>query len=222
MELVYSQRRDRQESAELPDRDLAVRARGGDMVAFEALVTRKTSAVVSLARRIVGNGEDARDVAQMVFLRVWNEIHRYDELSRGILHFATNGHDFEVLARSAEALRALGADRQVKSAPECLELEPALSESEAPVTGGVYTPGDESGDAHRFTQELARLSAQRGVRFRYGSRLKALRASNGKVEAAVLEDGEVTADAYVVALGSYSPLLLNPLGVHVPVYPLKG
>jgi RNA polymerase sigma-70 factor, ECF subfamily len=111
MELVYSQHRDRQESAELPDRDLAVRARGGDMVAFETLVTRKTSAVVSLARRIVGNTEDARDVAQMVFLRVWNEIHRYDEkysLNTWLYRIATNlSIDFLRSARSRE--RAHGA-----------------------------------------------------------------------------------------------------------------
>jgi RNA polymerase sigma-70 factor, ECF subfamily len=111
MELVYSQRRDRQESTELPDRDLAVRARGGDMVAFETLVTRKTSAVVSLARRIVGNSEDARDVAQMVFLRVWNEIHRYDEkysLNTWLYRIATNlSIDFLRSARSRE--RAHGA-----------------------------------------------------------------------------------------------------------------
>ncbi len=111
MELVYSQRRDRQESVELPDRDLAVRARGGDMVAFETLVTRKTSAVVSLARRIVGNTEDARDVAQMVFLRVWNEIHRYDEkysLNTWLYRIATNlSIDFLRSSRSRE--RAHGA-----------------------------------------------------------------------------------------------------------------
>ena len=111
MELVYSQNRDRQESVELPDRDLAVRARGGDMVAFETLVTRKTGAVVSLARRIVGNSEDARDVAQMVFLRVWNEIHRYDEkysLNTWLYRIATNlSIDFLRSSRSRE--RAHGA-----------------------------------------------------------------------------------------------------------------
>jgi RNA polymerase sigma-70 factor (ECF subfamily) len=79
MELVYSQSRHRQESAELTDSDLAVLARGGDSVAFETLVLRKTPAVVSVARRIVGDAEDARDVAQMVFVRVWGELHRYDE-----------------------------------------------------------------------------------------------------------------------------------------------
>jgi D-amino-acid dehydrogenase len=149
---------------------------------------------------------------------------RYDELSRGILHFATNGHDFEVLARSAEAVRALGVDRQVKSAPECLALEPALKDAQVPVTGGVYTPGDESGDACRFTQELARLCAARGVRFRYDSTLKRINEAGGTVTGVLLEDETeaIGADAYVVALGSYSPLLLNPLGVRIPVYPLKG
>ena len=111
MELVYSQSRDRQVSAELPDRDLAIRARGGEMVAFETLVTRKTTAVVSLARRIVGNTEDARDVAQMVFLRVWNEIHRYDEkysFNTWLYRIATNlAIDFLRSSRSRE--RAHGA-----------------------------------------------------------------------------------------------------------------
>ncbi len=111
MELVYSQSRDRQVSADLPDRDLAIRARGGEMVAFETLVIRKTSAVVSLARRIVGNTEDARDVAQMVFLRVWNEIHRYDEkysFNTWLYRIATNlAIDFLRSSRSRE--RAHGA-----------------------------------------------------------------------------------------------------------------
>jgi len=111
MELVYSQSRDRQSSADLPDRELAIRSRGGEMVAFETLVTRKTSAVVALARRIVGNSEDARDVAQMVFLRVWNEIHRYDEkysFNTWLYRIATNlSIDFLRSSRSRE--RAHGA-----------------------------------------------------------------------------------------------------------------
>ena len=147
---------------------------------------------------------------------------RYDQLARGILHFATSGRDFEVLARSAEAVRALGVERQVKSAPECLALEPALRDSEVPVTGGVYTPGDESGDACRFTRELARLCAARGVRFRYDSPLKRIEARGTQVSGIVLENETMRADAYVVALGSYSPLFLDPIGVRIPVYPLKG
>jgi RNA polymerase sigma-70 factor (ECF subfamily) len=103
--------REHRELVEMPDRDLAIRARDGDLSSFEILVTRKTPAVVSLARRIVGNGEDARDVAQMVFLRVWGEIHRYDQRyswNTWLYRIATNlSIDFLRSARSRE--RAHGA-----------------------------------------------------------------------------------------------------------------
>lgn len=106
MELVYSERLERKGLTELPDRDLAIQARGGDMLSFETLVSRKTSAVVSLARRVVGNVEDARDVAQMVFLRVWKEIHRYDDkysFNTWLYRIATNlSIDFLRSARSRE------------------------------------------------------------------------------------------------------------------------
>lgn len=106
MELVYSEDRRRQETRELPDRDLALQARGGDMVAFEALVLRKTPAVISVARRIVGNVEDARDVAQMAFLRVWEQLSRYDEtysFNTWLYRIATNlSIDFLRSSRSRE------------------------------------------------------------------------------------------------------------------------
>src|SRR5712692_543595 len=79
MELVYSESSRRREAVELSDLELAREARRGDMVAFETLVARKTPTVLSIARRIVGDREDARDVAQMVFLRVWAQLARYDE-----------------------------------------------------------------------------------------------------------------------------------------------
>jgi D-amino-acid dehydrogenase len=140
---------------------------------------------------------------------------RYDELERGILQFATNQRDFESLARHARP-------DQVKSAQECIALEPALAHSRDPVIGGVYNPGDESGDAHRFTAELARAAAEQGVQFRFNTSIESVETAGGKVTALRAEDGTLTADAYVVSLGSYSPLLLAPLGVRIPVYPLKG
>ncbi len=111
MDLVYSENRQRQEATELPDRELALRARRGDMVAFETLVTRKTPAVISVARRIVGDVEDARDVAQLVFLRVWEQLARYDEqfsFNTWLYRIATNlSIDFLRSSRSRE--RAHGA-----------------------------------------------------------------------------------------------------------------
>ena len=106
MELVYSEGRRRQEVLEAPDRELAIQARGGDMLAFEALVLRKTPSVVSVARRIIGNPEDARDVAQMAFLRVWEQLARYDEtysFNTWLYRIATNlAIDFLRSARSRE------------------------------------------------------------------------------------------------------------------------
>jgi D-amino-acid dehydrogenase len=148
----------------------------------------------------------------------------YDQLSRGILHFATGARDFEALAAAAESMRALGIAREVKSAAECLALEPALRSSHDPLAGGVYTPTDESGDAHRFTRELAALASQCGVAFRFDTPLQAMEVEDGRVSAVRVRDDKqrLSADAYVVALGSYSPLLLRPLGIRIPVYPLKG
>lgn len=146
----------------------------------------------------------------------------YDELERGILHFATSAGDFDALARHAEAVRAFGIRREVKSAAECRSLEPALQYSDAPIAGGIYTPEDESGDAHRFTQELAGLATQRGVRFELDTSVIALHVAAGGVEAVDTSKGRITADAYVMAMGSYSAPLLRSVGVRIPVYPLKG
>jgi len=148
---------------------------------------------------------------------------RYDHLERGILQFATRQRDFDAMARDAEALRALGAASEVKSAAECLQLEPALRHSSEPVVGGVYDPGDESGDAWQFTQELARIAASRGVAFRFGAAVEAIEAEGDRVRQIRLSNLSIEkADAYVVSMGSYSPLALAPLGIRIPVYPLKG
>jgi RNA polymerase sigma-70 factor, ECF subfamily len=111
MELVYSRQREQQKSVEIDDRELAVRARGGDMVAFEALVLRKTPAVVSVARRIIGDAEEARDVAQLVFLRVWDSIARYDEkysFNTWLYRIATN-LSIDFLRANRSRARAHGA-----------------------------------------------------------------------------------------------------------------
>jgi D-amino-acid dehydrogenase len=147
---------------------------------------------------------------------------RYDELSRGILHFCTGERDFEALAGHAEAMRALGLSRELKSAKECLAIEPALEDSQSRIFGGVYTPEDESGDARKFTQELARLCREKGVRFEAEKTVDGLETSGERVESVRLGHERLRADAFVVSLGSYSPLLLKRLGIRIPVYPLKG
>ncbi len=124
-------------------------------------------------------------------------------------------------------MRRYGCEREVRSADECVALEPALADARARLAGGIYTAGDESGDAQRFTAALAREAAARGVAFRWRTTVAALAVEGAAVRGAHCVDerggGELlAADACVVALGSYSPLLLRPLGVPAPVYPVKG
>jgi D-amino-acid dehydrogenase len=130
----------------------------------------------------------------------------YDALSKGILQFFTEERD----------LRAAEGHGQAMTAEECLALEPALRHAEEKVLGGLYMKDDESGDAHKFTTALAALAQQKGVAFKFDSAIATLQISAGRITS------DLKADAYVVALGSYSPLLLAPLGIRIPVYPLKG
>ncbi len=130
MELVYSRQREEKKAAEADDRELALRARAGDSVAFETLVVRKTPAVVSVARRIIGDAEEARDVAQLVFLRVWDSLGRYDEkysFNTWLYKIATNlSIDFLRANRSRE--KAHGATLHlVRRREASIEEEATLS-----------------------------------------------------------------------------------------------
>lgn len=146
----------------------------------------------------------------------------YDHLGKGILHFCTDSADFEALAAHAGEMARLGIVREVKSAAECVAIEPALHASQDPVVGGAYAPQDESGDAHAFTVKLAALAEARGVRFLRRATIEALEVEGGRAVGARLGSGRLGADAFVMSLGSYSPRLLRPHGIAIPVYPLKG
>lgn len=151
----------------------------------------------------------------------------YDQLSRGILHIYTDPKELEAAAAAARIMRDFGLDRDMVSAERCLEIEPALAGARHLLAGGDFTPSDESGDACRFTQALAAEGAARGVEFRYATTVERLLREADCISGVVVRDGEgrqqtLTADAYVVAAGSYSPLLLKPLGIRLPVYPAKG
>jgi D-amino-acid dehydrogenase len=150
----------------------------------------------------------------------------YDQLMRGILHVYTEQKEFDAAISAASLMREYGCDRQVKTREECFAIEPALKNSEAPIVGATYTANDESGDAFKFTQQLAQLCSARGVVFRYGSEIRELFIEGGRVAGVVLMAGNsqevLTADAYVIALGSYSALILRDAGISLPIYPAKG
>lgn len=147
----------------------------------------------------------------------------YDHLERGILHFYTDPAEYRAAVHAAGIMREFGCDRKLLSVDECIALEPALASSASALVGGDYTREDESGDAHAFTRQLAAHCRRIGVRFMLGDGIRALERKDERVSAVLTDTGErIEADACVVALGSYSPLLLRPLGLRIPVYPAKG
>ena len=152
----------------------------------------------------------------------------YDDLQRGILQVYTDEAGFASAAKAAELVRRYGIAREVKTADECVAIEPALRHRRDWIAGGTYTATDETGDARKFTQELAALAAQRGVDIPLWRQRRVARVAKGvrlSAFASSMRQGReevLTADAYVVCLGSYTPLLLAPVGVQALVYPAKG
>ncbi|MFT0532471.1 D-amino acid dehydrogenase [Castellaniella hirudinis] len=152
---------------------------------------------------------------------------RYQHLQRGILAFYRDPREFEHAQASAALMRELGVDRQVVDAAEVLRIEPALAAMRDPLVGGDFTQADESGDVHLFTRALAARAQAAGVVFRFNTRVNRLVAVDGRVSVAELVEPDgffrpARADAFVVALGSYSPRLLAPLRIACPVWPVKG
>ncbi|MCX7171669.1 MAG: D-amino acid dehydrogenase [Proteobacteria bacterium] len=147
----------------------------------------------------------------------------YDHLERGILHLYFDEREFAHAIRQAALMREFGCERIVKSAAECHLLEPALIHGKLRLVGGTFTAGDESGDACKFTQALAALGARRGIDFRYEQPIEGLQQQGGRITGVRLQGGEIlSADGYVVALGSYTPMLLRPLGIRLALVPGKG
>jgi D-amino-acid dehydrogenase len=174
--------------------------------------------------QIVRLGTYSRDMLQQLRRDVGIA---YDERTQGILHFYTSEKEFDAAEAPAAQMRALGCDRRVISADEAVRIEPALRHIRPQLAGATYTAEDESGDANRFARELVRRCEADGVRFLMSHTVTALRAAGEAIDHVEATDNEgrfqrLRADAYVLAMGSLSPIYAEPLGISLPIYPAKG
>ncbi|QID18558.1 D-amino acid dehydrogenase [Nitrogeniibacter mangrovi] len=178
---------------------------------------RNTRAIAALARYSRRCLAQLRDEAGL----------DYPHTERGILHLFFEADD----VRAIPARVAVLAQHQIRAeacdAARCVEIEPALAHMAQPPLGGIYAPDDESGDAHAFIDALAARLQADGVRFRFGTRIEGIDHQGDLVEGVrvVAADGRperIEANSYVVCLGSYSPMLVAPLGERLPIYPVKG
>ncbi|MBQ0942797.1 D-amino acid dehydrogenase [Ideonella sp. 4Y16] len=152
----------------------------------------------------------------------------YQRLERGILHFFSSAADAEAGFAAAELMRRHGVDRKILTREEVLKVEPALATFGPNIHGGTFTASDESGDARVFTQELARLCAERGVQFLWGHDVLGFETAAGAVSGVRIAERAsglartIDGEQVVVAMGSYSAPLLRRLGVSLDIYPAKG
>ena len=185
--------------------------------------------------QIVALGAYSHQAHQALVRSLGLEFHR---LERGIAHFFCDQASFDAAGHAVELMRRHGVQRRLVSREELLQIEPAFRSYAAHISGGTYTPTDESGDARLFTQQLARHCAQQGAQMLFGHEVLSLQASGGAIKSVAVRacqqraGGEkdpqnspiqhLRADAVVVACGSYSAPLLRSVGLRVPIYPGKG
>ena len=169
--------------------------------------------------RMVRLAEFSRD--RLIDLRTRTGI-SYDERSRGTLQLFREQRQLDGIGKDIAVLQADGVPFEVLDPAGCIAAEPGLASSDVPLAGGLRLPNDETGDCFKFTTALADMAKANGVTFRQGTTVRRLAQVAGKIDHVETDKGNIFADAYLVALGSYSPLLLAPLGIRLPVYPVKG
>ena len=169
--------------------------------------------------RMVRLAEYSRDC--LIALRAETGIH-YDERTQGTLQVFRTDKQVDAAAKDIAVLREGGVPFEVLDRAGCVAAEPGLAASAHLIAGGLRLPGDETGDCQMFTEGLAARAAAIGVTFLWGTSVLRIDTAGGRVSRVVTDTGALTADAYVLAMGSHSPLIARPLGLRLPVYPVKG
>lgn len=146
----------------------------------------------------------------------------YDDRALGTLQVFREQRQLDAAVSDTAVLEHFGVPFAMLDRDGCVGKEPALGRVRDKVVGGLWLSGDETGDCYKFTQRLAEMAGGLGVDFRFNTRIRRLCADGARIVGVETDVGTVRADAYLVALGSYSSLLLKPLGIDLPVYPVKG
>jgi D-amino-acid dehydrogenase len=146
----------------------------------------------------------------------------YDHGTGGVLQIFQTDKEVEAAHHSAKVLESFDVAHRLVSPKEAIEIEPALDYRTIPLAGGLHLPNDETGDCHLFTTRLAAILKSKGVVFQFDTTIQGLMAEGDTVTGVVTSRGTLTADRYVVALANDAPSLLRPLGIDIPVYPVKG
>ncbi|CAM4086494.1 D-amino acid dehydrogenase [Roseateles saccharophilus] len=147
----------------------------------------------------------------------------YEQRTGGTLQVFRSQAQLDAVEKDITVLRECGVPFELLDRDGLARVEPGLAHARDRLVGGLRLPNDETGDCQMFTTALSQKLVDLGVNLRFGTGIQKLLVDNGRISGVRLANGEVLkADRVVLALGSYSRELLAPLGLKVPVYPLKG
>ncbi len=146
----------------------------------------------------------------------------YDEVTRGAMYLFRDRQHYQTGLGNMRLLQDQGLELTAIDPDGCIELEPALRSAKRHLAGAIYAAGDESGDALKFAEKLADMCRTRGVTFELGQTITGFDAAGDRIDGVITDRGRISGECFVLALGSYSPLLARKIGVKLPVYPVKG
>ncbi len=169
--------------------------------------------------RMVPIAEYSRDVLKQ--LRADTGI-SYDDRAQGTLQLFRTQKQLDGIGDDVAVLKQYGVPFEVLDRAGFCQVEPALKLTQEKFVGALRLPGDETGDCFKFSNRLAEMAGALGVQFRWNTRIQQLQVGGGAITGVHTDAGLLKADKVVLALGSHSPQLLEPVGVRIPVYPVKG
>ncbi|MEO6013831.1 MAG: D-amino acid dehydrogenase, partial [Devosia sp.] len=146
----------------------------------------------------------------------------FDGREQGTLQLFRTQQQLDHIHGDVEVLKQYGVPYEVLDPKACIAAEPGLATATVPFVGALRLPDDDTGDCKMFTEAIAKLATEAGVSFQFGTQIDGVQTEGGRVTGVLTSLGAMTADVYVGAMGSYTPLLVAPLGIRLPVYPIKG
>ncbi len=146
----------------------------------------------------------------------------FDYVQNGKLVVHSDPRAFDAARRLLDYQASLGSEQQALSADECVALEPALGAMRPRIAGGICTPSEDAGDCYKLCLALERILRASGARFLLDTEIRRLLHWRDRIMGVETSAGVLEADRYVLALGAASPWLVRPLGIRLPIYPLKG
>ncbi len=174
----------------------------------------------------------ARNKGRMVRVSNYSRECLIELLEEETLDFDTRAQGTLQLFRTEKQLKGSKADQEVLDRFDspyevldrdgCIAAEPGLRHVADKIVGGLRLTADRTGDCRMFTAELADRAAELGVTFRYNEVIERLEIKGDRIAGVITDRGRETADAYVIALGPYAPVLLRTVDIRVPIFPVKG